>query len=165
MNSNPPVTPPELQESPGATTDASQSDASFGDILFQFEQQHQPDLRGGETVQGTVVAITGDKVYIDVGRKMEGLLPLDTARAAGLAKLKTGDALIVTVTGRDEEGYYLLSTQKVEVPKDWSALENAYKEKHTIAGRVVEAGATVLVAGQSIFGAPDIPSPPTYFSR
>jgi small subunit ribosomal protein S1 len=139
MNSNSPVPPPELQESAGATTDAAQSDASFGDILFQFEQQHQPDLRGGETLQATVVAVTGENVYVDVGRKMEGLLPVDAVRAAGLAKLKAGDPLIVTVTGRNQEGYYLLSTQKVEVPKDWSALENAYKEKHTIVGRVVEA--------------------------
>lgn len=119
--------------------DASQSDASFGDILFQFEQEHQPDLRGGETVQGTVVAITGDKIYVDVGRKMEGLLLIEAAKAAGLTKLEKGTPLIVMVTGRDEEGYYLLSTQKVEVPKDWSALEAAHKEKHTIVGRVVEA--------------------------
>ena len=142
MNPNSPATPPEVREETssqnGATPEGASQESSFGDILFQFEQQHQPDLRGGETVQATVVAITSDTVYVDVNRKMEGQLPLDVARAAGLVKIKAGDSIIVTVTGRNQEGYYLLSTTKVEVPKDWSALEHAFKEKLTIAGRVVE---------------------------
>lgn len=141
MNSNSPAIPPDVQEaSPdtGTTTDASTTESSFGDILFQFEQSHQPDLRGGETVPAKVVAVTADNVYVDVGRKMEGLLKVDAARAAGLDKLKAGDPLTVTVTGRNEEGYYLLSTLKVEVPKDWSALEHAFKEKLNIAGTVTE---------------------------
>lgn len=141
MNSNFPATSPELQdvaESSGTTTEVPNQDTSFGDILLQFEQEHQPDLRGGETVQGTVVAVTADHVYVDVGRKMEGMLPLDAARGAGLEKLKKGNPLMVTVTGRNEEGYYLLSAQKVEVPKDWSALDHAFKEKQNIVGRVTE---------------------------
>ncbi len=92
-------------------------------------------MRGGETVQGTVVAVTGDHVYVDVGRKMEGMLPLEAVKGAGLKK---GSPLIVTVTGRNEEGYYLLSSQKVEVPKDWSSLDHAFKEKQNIVGRVTE---------------------------
>jgi small subunit ribosomal protein S1 len=141
MNSNSPAIPPELQnlsESTGTTTEVANQDSSFGDILFQFEQEHQPDFRGGETVQATVVAINAENVYVDVGRKMEGMLPVEAARAAGLEKIKKGDPLIVTVTGRNEEGYYLLSTQKVEVPKDWSALDHAHKEKLNIVGRVTE---------------------------
>lgn len=141
MNSNSPATPPDVQElssDTGSTTETNPSEASFGDILLQFEQQHQPDLRGGETVQATVVAVTSETVYVDVARKMEGQLPLEAARAAGLDKIQPGDHLVVTVTGRNQEGYYLLSTVRVEVPKDWSALEQAFKEKQTIVGRVSE---------------------------
>ncbi len=133
--------PPDVQEASletGATNEVSSSDTSFGDILSQFEQQHQPDLRGGETVDATVVAVRDDKVYVDVGRKMEGVLPLDIARAAGHEEIKSGDPIKVTVTGRDSEGYYLLSTIKVERPKDWSALENAFRDKAVIGGRVTE---------------------------
>jgi small subunit ribosomal protein S1 len=140
MNSNSPVTPPEDQDvssSAGTTTEVS-TEASFGEILSQFEQQHQPELRGGETLHGTVVAVTSDTVYVDVGRKMEGRLPLDVARAAGVQELKAGDTLVVNVTGRDSEGYYILSTVKVERPKDWSALESAFAAKLTIGGRVTE---------------------------
>lgn len=141
MNPNPPANSPdapELSPESGTTMEAPPAESSFGDILLEFEQSQKPDLRGGETVQGKVVAITSDFVYVDVGRKMEGLLKPDAARAAGLDKLKAGDPLTVTVTGRNEEGYYMLSTIKVEVPKDWSALERVFNEKLTIAGTVTE---------------------------
>jgi small subunit ribosomal protein S1 len=55
----------------------------------------------------------------------------------GPRQAKAGDPLTVTVTGRNEEGYSP-STLKVEVPKDWSALEHAFKEKLNIAGTVTE---------------------------
>jgi small subunit ribosomal protein S1 len=140
MNPNSAATPPEVLDvssDTGSTTEASPSEASFGEILSQFEQ-HQPDLRGGETVHATVVAVNPEKIYVDVGRKMEGILPADAARAAGLEEVKPGDPILVTVTGRDEEGYYQLSTVKVERPKDWSALERAFNEKLVIGGRVTE---------------------------
>jgi small subunit ribosomal protein S1 len=114
------------------------NEASFGELLSQFEQQHHAELRGGETAEGTVIALSADNAYVDVGRKMEGLLSLEVARAAGLKGLKVGDLVSVMVTGRDDEGYYLLSTVKVERPRDWSALENAFHDKRTIAGTVTE---------------------------
>jgi small subunit ribosomal protein S1 len=141
MNANSPVTPPEVLEvspDPGTTTEVASSEASFGELLSQFEQQHQTDLRTGETLQATVVAVTAEKIYVDVGRKMEGILTPDAVAAAGIEDLKANDTILVTVTGRDEEGYYLLSTVKVERPRDWSALEQAFNEKRTIGGRVTE---------------------------
>jgi small subunit ribosomal protein S1 len=49
-----------------------------------------------------------------------------------------GDKVIVSLRGRDDQGNYLLSTVKVEVPKDWTALEAAFASKATIAGTVLE---------------------------
>ena len=130
------------EQAPGVTTETSvpenSAEESFGDLLSQFEQEHQADFKGGETVQGTVVTQSAENLYIDVGRKMEGLLPVEQAREAGLDALKKGEQVAVTVTGRDEEGYYLLSLVRVERPRDWSALEQAFADKRTIAGRVQE---------------------------
>ena len=50
--------------------------------------------------------------------------------------------------GRNEEGYYELSRLRVERPKDWSALEQAFAEKATIVGTVtgvVKGGLSVDV--------------------
>jgi small subunit ribosomal protein S1 len=110
---------------------------SFGDILSQFEQEHHID--GKQTIQGTVVSITPETVFVDIGRKMDGVLPVDKVRTEkGALAVNVGDTITVTVTGRDEEGSYLLSTVKVERPKDWSALEKAYAEHRAIGGVVTE---------------------------
>ena len=50
--------------------------------------------------------------------------------------------------GRNEEGYYELSRLRVEQPKDWSALEQAFADKTIIVGTVtavVKGGLTVDV--------------------
>ncbi len=70
---------------------------------------------------------------------MDGVLPAEVFRdAAGALTVKPGDKLLVSITGRDEEGSYTLSTIKVERPKDWSALERAFAEHRAIAGVVTE---------------------------
>ncbi len=106
------------------------SDTSFGDILNEFEQSHHAR---GETLEGTVVSVTPDTVFVDIGRKTDGVLPVDPAVA-----LKPGQKLIVSIRGRDDEGNYQLSTIRVETPKDWSGLEAAFANKSIISGRVLE---------------------------
>ena len=110
--------------------EAPAQDSSFGDILSEFEQSHHSR---GETVDGTVVSVTPDGIFVDIGRKMDGVLPPDPA-----GRLKKGDKLIVSIRGRDQEGNYTLSTVKVETPRDWSALEAAFETKRTIGGTVLE---------------------------
>jgi small subunit ribosomal protein S1 len=122
------MTQPNSSDSP----EVSSLDTSFGDILSEFEQSHH--AAGGETLEGTVVSVTPDGAFVDIGRKMDGVLPPEAA-----ANLKPGTKLIVSVRGRDDSGNYLLSTIRVEVPKDWSGLEAAFAEKRTIAGTVMEA--------------------------
>lgn len=122
---------------------ASVEESSFGDVLTQFEEEQSasahPEGSPQEAVQGTVIAVTAESVFVDIGRKMEGLLPAEKLKdAAGDAAVKPGDTLLVNVTGRDSEGYYQLSTIHVERPKDWSHLELAFAEKKVIAGTVVE---------------------------
>ncbi len=105
-------------------------EASFGDILTEFEQSHHAN---GERVEGTVVSMTPDGVFVDIGRKMDGVLPADRA-----ADLKPGTKVLVSIRGRDDSGNYLLSTIQVETPRDWSGLEAAFAEKRTIGGTVLE---------------------------
>lgn len=105
-------------------------ESSFGDILSEFEQSHRS---GGETVEGTIVSVTPDGAFVDIGRKTDGVLPLDPK-----VQLKPGMKVLVSIRGRDEEGNYLLSTIKVEIPRDWTALETAFAEKRTIGGTVLE---------------------------
>jgi len=117
--------------------DAPLEENSFADILSEFEQQNTRSNK--ETLEGTVVSISPESVFVDIGRKMDGVLPVEVFRdAAGALTVKPGDKLLVSVTGRDEEGSYTLSMIKMERPKDWSALERAFAEQRAIAGVVTE---------------------------
>jgi small subunit ribosomal protein S1 len=108
-------------------------EVSFADIFSEFQRTHS--RRDGTQIRGTVVAVTEDSVLVDIGYKSEGILAL-TAFPAGREAVKPGDALQVSVKGRDEDGYYALSLFRTAVPKDWSSLEKAFEEKSTIVGTV-----------------------------
>ena len=110
------------------------SDESFDSMLSQYEQSHSHKGEEGKGREGTVIAVSGESIFLDIGFKTEGILPV-TALAAG-ETVKPGDKLLVTIKGRDPEGYYELSRGKVERPKDWAALEKAYTERAAIAGTV-----------------------------
>jgi small subunit ribosomal protein S1 len=131
-----------------AQVSPSESAESFGDILSQYEKthSHKPD-EGAEGREGTVVTVSGDSVFVDIGLKMEGILPLSAFQSAG-ESVKVGDPIRVSIKGRDPEGYYELSRLKVERPKDWSSLEKAFQDKAAIAGvvtAVVKGGLSVDV--------------------
>jgi small subunit ribosomal protein S1 len=131
---------PASPTSPVVSEDAPRpsEEDSFADILSEFEQ-HQPGRSSNEALDGTVVSISPESVFVDIGRKMEGVLALEVFRdQAGALTVKPGDKLRVSITGRDQEGSYTLSTIKVERPKDWSALESAFAEKRPIGGVVTE---------------------------
>ena len=127
---------------------ANEPAESFGDILSQYEQSHSHRIEEGKRgLEGTVIAVTGESVYLDIGFKTEGILPLADFQSAG-ETVKPGDKMPVSIKGRDPEGYYELSRTKVERPKDWTSLEKAFADKTPIAGvitAVVKGGVSVDV--------------------
>ena len=124
-----PVTP----NSPTPETRNAENTESFGDILSQFQKTHARKTEGGRQLEGTVIAVTDESIFFDIGFKSEGILPLSALQGE---TLKPGDKALVTVKGRDLDGYYELSRFKVERPMDWSALEKAFADKSPILGTV-----------------------------
>ena len=118
--------------------------SSFADALSAFERSHTHRAESKQ-LQGTVVSLTADYVVIDVGYKMEGVLPRSSFpnNAEGV---KAGDSFPSPITGRNEEGYYELSRHRVAQPRDWSALERAFAEKIAVAATVT----AVIKGGLSV---------------
>jgi small subunit ribosomal protein S1 len=145
-----PTTPAEPEPNRISREPSPDDVSSFGDLLNQFEKSHHEGPAGGpEGREATVVGISGDSVFLDVGLKIEGILPAAGLKdKSGELKVKAGDKMRVGINGRDDEGYYKLSLIHVEVPKDWSSLESAMAEKRTIQGTVtglIKGGVTVDV--------------------
>ena len=125
------------------------TEESFGDVFSQYERDHKPKspAESGQAREGTVIAVSADSVFLDIGYKTEGILPL-TAFQNERQPPKPGDKMRVTVKGRDPEGYYELTRGKIERPTDWPSLEKAFNEKSTIVGTVtavVKGGLSVDV--------------------
>jgi small subunit ribosomal protein S1 len=149
------------------TPSMSERGENFADILSQYEQSHthKPEA-GGQGLTGTVVAVSPEHVFIDIGQKTEGVMPAaDFKDAAGNVSVQVGDQFPVSIKGRNEEGYFDLSKVRVERPKDWSSLEAAFNEKRAIAGvvsGVVKGGVSVDVGVRAFMpasrsGAKDVP--------
>ncbi len=133
---------PEVSPKPNT----NEGEESFADMLSQYEQSHKRgSADGSRQIEATVISVSPEFVFFDIGYKTEGVLPLS---GFGEKPPKPGDKLPVTVKGRNEEGYYELSRFKVAQPTDWSSLERAFEQKSTIVGTVtavVKGGLSVDV--------------------
>jgi small subunit ribosomal protein S1 len=111
-------------------------ESSFADMLSAFDREHT-HRAASKQLEGTVVSLSADQVFIDIGYKMEGVLPR-SAFENNAESIHPGDAFPVSITGRNEEGYYDLSRFRVAQPRDWSGLELAFAEKTAVSGTVTE---------------------------
>ncbi len=128
--------------------DPAVEDQDFAALLRQDDQSRAGavDRSGGsKQIDATVVAVSADSVYLDIGYKTEGVLPL-TVFAANEKTVEPGDIVRVTVKGRDADGYYELTRQRTATPRDYTSLEEAFEQKGTVLGTVtgvVKGGLTV----------------------
>jgi small subunit ribosomal protein S1 len=115
------------QNQPADTTE------SFGDILSQYQKSHSRKTEDGKQISATVISVTPESVFFDIGYKSEGILPVAALQGQ---TLKPGDKVSVTVKGRDPDGYYELSRFKVARVMDWDAFEKVFADKTPILGTV-----------------------------
>jgi len=152
---------------PDASPTTPEHGEDFADILSQYEQSHlHKPQAGGAGLEGTVVAVSGEHVFFDIGFKIEGVMPVAEFREpGGQINVRVGDKFPVSIQGRNDEGYYQLSKVQVARPKDWSSLEAAFNEKRTIGGvvsGVVKGGLSVDIGVRAFMpasrsGARDVP--------
>jgi small subunit ribosomal protein S1 len=126
-----------IEPAPGTPVkDQDLEGESFADMLSAFDREHT-HRAATKQLEGTVVSLSADQVILDIGYKMEGVLPR-SAFENNAESVHPGDAFPVSITGRNEEGYYDLSRFRVAQPRDWSGLERAYAEKIAVSGTVTE---------------------------
>lgn len=126
----------DLESQPAEETQPEEPSESFADVLKEFESSHRHRTQV-QQLEGTVVSLSAEQVFLDVGYKIEGVLPRSSFPKNG-EEVKAGDRFPVSITGRNEEGYYQLSRFRVAQPRDWSALESAFAAKMAVAGTVTE---------------------------
>ena len=126
---------------------AEESTESFSDLLAEFEHSHTHKAEGDKQLEGTVVSLDAESVYLDIGYKTEGILPR-AAFANDAEGVEVGQKFSVSVKGRNVERYYELSLLRVAQATDWASLEEAFKNKTAVVGTVtavVKGGLSVDV--------------------
>ena len=116
---------------------------SKGNIQTQLQEEYLKSLESleeGQLVDGYVVQVTQDQVFVDVGYKSEGKIPI-----AEFSEVpKVGDVVsVVLVTKENKHGEVIVSKQKADFQQLWKNVRQAYKDKVPVEGtieKVVKGG-------------------------
>ncbi len=122
------------------------------DLLASMLNNTTNKLKAGEIVKGTILAISGNDVLIDIGYKAEGSVPVSDFKDEEIKIGGTCDVLICSLETRS--GMVDLSKSKADEKLRWEALLNKYTEGCTINGLVtgkVRGGLTIEVDGITAF--------------
>ncbi len=129
---------------------------SFGEVLAEFEHTHTHKAEGdARQLEGTVVSMDAEAVYLDIGYKTEGIL-LRSAFPRDAEGVVPGNTFAVSVTGRNPERYYELSLLRVAQATDWASLQEAFEQKAAVVGTVtavVKGGLSVDVGARAFMPA------------
>lgn len=132
------------------------------DVESSFEEMLEESLKNMDTssrVKGIVVNVTPSEVYVDIGRKHAGFIPVSELSSDPNAKcediVKIGDELdLLILKTNDQDGTMMLSKKKVDNMKGLEEIVNAEKDKTILAGivsEVVKGGIIVLCKGIKVF--------------
>ncbi len=113
------------EKEPEATTDIQSS-------LQEEYLKSLEDLEEGQLIDGTVVEVTPEHVFVDVGYKSEGKIPVDEFKTPP----KQGDTVsVVLIRKEGKGGQVVVSKSKADVRNFWKDLRNAHQENEPVQGK------------------------------
>ncbi|HSK77800.1 MAG TPA: S1 RNA-binding domain-containing protein [Thermoanaerobaculia bacterium] len=141
----------------------NQENKDFAQVLAEFEQEAPATSEGptvGEKVSGHILSIGEESVFVDLGAKSEGTIPVAELKdAEGNVTVNVGDTIEATVTGTNPESGAIELRKKAGgkgkkaaevVPEIRQAFENGLPLEGTVTG-LNKGGAEVQVYGMRAF--------------
>jgi small subunit ribosomal protein S1 len=126
-----------------------------GNIQTQLQEEYLKSLEQleeGQLVDGVVIQVTSDQVFVDVGYKSEGKIPISE-----FSELPhVGDTVsVILVAKENRHGEVIVSKQKADVKIFWKNLRQAFQDHSSVEGiieKTVKGGFDVnLGAGVHAF--------------
>jgi len=107
-------------------------------------------LRIGETVEGTVAAMSGDEATIDLDDRPAGVVPL---RDVGSDQIQVGDHVVASVVQPEgPDGRVVLSLRRARSRREWVRMEELRSSGELIEANVLEANRGGVVVDVGIRG-------------
>jgi len=135
-----------------AAAEEAASTEEMSKLLDQYDEQHESPTNN-EIIEVKVIAYTEHGVVVDIGQKMEGLIPAAEFSETEIPRPDPNATIEVQRTGEKKDGYVIVSYQKVLRRRTWEKLDEAYKNKTTLTGKVVDRikGGVVVDVGVRAF--------------
>ncbi len=116
------------------------------------ESLKKDEVKEGEILRGTVIAVGKDYAIVDIGYKSEGQVALEEFRNAdGTIDVKAGDMVDVLLESRENDaGMCVLSKEKADRFKVWDEISAACERDELIEGTItarVKGGLSVTIRG------------------
>lgn len=97
----------------------------------------------GQIVKGNIISINDKEIYIDLGTKTEGYLPIEEVTSENDVKLidifKVGEEVEAKVIKiRNEDGYIVLSRVEIEREEAYKEVENAFNNNISLKVKIVQ---------------------------
>ena len=126
-----------------------EKEESKDSIQTQLEESlnNFKQLEDGQLVDGTVIDVTNELVFLDIGYKSEGKIPVSEF-AGNLPKI--GDTVTVVLLKKDGRNGPEVSKAKADAKQVWKVVRKAFDEKTPIDGTIeksVKGGFDVLLGG------------------
>jgi len=119
-------------------TEGQKTPPSGDNIQTQLQEEYLKNLEQleeGQMVEGHVVQVTQDQVFINIGYKSEGKIPIEEFAE----KPTEGDKVsVILVSKENKRGEVIVSKQKADVKIFWKNLRQAFQDHLPIEG-VIES--------------------------
>lgn len=115
-----------------------EKEESKDSIQTQLEESlnNFKQLEDGQLVDGTVIDVTNELVFLDIGYKSEGKIPVSEF-AGNLPKI--GDTVTVVLLKKDGRNGPEVSKAKADAKQVWKDVRKAFEEKTTVDGTIEKA--------------------------
>jgi len=105
-------------------------------LLESLLEETSTTVREGALVSGEIIQIDGSDVYIDIGYKSEGIVPIGEFKEGD--ELSVGDSTEVVVKElEDENGLVVLSRRRAQERKHWDKVRECFEAGIPVKGTIV----------------------------
>ncbi len=133
-------------------SDSQSNQANGTPLQEQLQEEYLKnldDIEEGQLLKGTVIEVGEEQVFVDVGYKSEGKIPLDEFREAP----NVGDVVdVVLVTKESRSGEVIVSKRKADERVFWKKMKQAHQDREPVEGTVKRAikGGFEIDLGQDV---------------
>jgi predicted RNA-binding protein with RPS1 domain len=111
----------------------------------------------GDRVEATIIQVDRDRVFVDLGTKSEGIVPLDELTSENIESahdhFSVGDKInVVVIRPEGGEGNAIVSKKRADFEEIWDKVEHAFRTQEMITAQVVDRVKGGLVVDVGVRG-------------